>query len=158
VATPTPTTRLALAGDRIYKLLLDRDPLEGCDLASQPVFVCCSVASWQRHCRRGYCRRAATADQDPTSCFPGITIRVRLDGGFAHPAVLEFLEAQPKLEYVVAMAKNAVLNRTAPGIRRCPSAVGKAVERRNTSLEKSTTRITESTVDLRTAVVPTWQN
>ena len=53
------------------------------------------------------------------SCFPGVTIRVRLDGGFAHPAVLEFLEAQPKLEYVVAMAKNAVLNHSrAQGIRR----------------------------------------
>jgi len=52
-------------------------------------------------------------------CFPGVTIRVRLDGGFAHPAVLEFLDAQTKLEYVVAMAKNAVLKRiAAPGIRR----------------------------------------
>jgi hypothetical protein len=52
------------------------------------------------------------------SFFPGVTIRVRLDGGFAHPAVLEFLDAQAKLEYVVAMAKNAVLKRiAAPGIR-----------------------------------------
>jgi hypothetical protein len=52
-------------------------------------------------------------------CFPGVTLRVRLDGGFAHPAVLEFLEAETKLEYVVAMAKNAVLKRiAAPGIRR----------------------------------------
>ena len=51
--------------------------------------------------------------------FPGVTIRVRLDGGFANPAVLEFLDAQRKLEYVVAMAKNAVLKRiAAPGIRR----------------------------------------
>jgi hypothetical protein len=51
-------------------------------------------------------------------CLPGVSIRVRLDGGFAHPAVLEFLEAQPKLEYVVAMAKNSVLKRiAAPGIR-----------------------------------------
>ena len=51
--------------------------------------------------------------------FPGVTIRVRLDGGFASPAVLEFLDAQSKLEYVVAMAKNAVLKRiAAPGIRR----------------------------------------
>jgi Transposase DDE domain group 1 len=41
----------------------------------------------------------------------GVQIRVRLDGGFAHPAVLQFLDAQPKLEYVVAMAKNAVLQR-----------------------------------------------
>ena len=50
--------------------------------------------------------------------FPGVTIRVRLDGGFAHPAVLDFLDGQPKLEYVVAMAKNAVLKRiAAPGVR-----------------------------------------
>src|SRR3974390_79855 len=51
--------------------------------------------------------------------FPGVSLRVRLDGGFAHPAVLDFLEAQPKLEYVVAMGNNAVLKRiAAPGIRR----------------------------------------
>src|SRR5438105_9499331 len=51
--------------------------------------------------------------------LPGVQIRVRLDGGFAHPAVLEFLDAQPKLEYVVAMAKNAVLKRVAEsGMRR----------------------------------------
>jgi hypothetical protein len=51
--------------------------------------------------------------------LPGVRIRVRLDGGFAHPAVLEFLDAQPKLEYVVAMAKNAVLKRAAEsGMRR----------------------------------------
>ncbi|HWZ76255.1 MAG TPA: hypothetical protein VNX87_06940, partial [Candidatus Sulfotelmatobacter sp.] len=43
--------------------------------------------------------------------LPAVQIRVRLDGGFAHPAVLEFLDAQPRLEYVVAMAKNAVLKR-----------------------------------------------
>jgi hypothetical protein len=51
--------------------------------------------------------------------IPGVQIRVRLDGGFAHPAVFEFLDAQPKLEYVVAMAKNAVLNGVAKtGMRR----------------------------------------
>jgi hypothetical protein len=51
--------------------------------------------------------------------IPGVRIRVRLDGGFAHPALLEFLDAQPKLEYVVAMAKNAVLKRVAEtGMRR----------------------------------------
>jgi len=45
----------------------------------------------------------------------GVQIRVRLDGGFAHPAVLEFLDAQPKLEYVVAMAKNTLLKRVVEG-------------------------------------------
>ncbi len=46
-------------------------------------------------------------------------IRIRLDGGFAHPDVLEFLDAQSDVEYVVAMAKNAVLQRKAkPAMRR----------------------------------------
>jgi hypothetical protein len=31
----------------------------------------------------------------------GVQIRVRLDGGFAHPAVLEFLDAEPRLEWSV---------------------------------------------------------
>ena len=41
--------------------------------------------------------------------FPRARILVRLDGGFASPAVFAFLEAQPRLDYVIAMAKNAVL-------------------------------------------------
>lgn len=45
--------------------------------------------------------------------LPGVRIRVRLDGGFAHPEVLDFLDAESNLEYVVAMAKNAVLKRKA---------------------------------------------
>jgi len=40
--------------------------------------------------------------------FAGVKIRVRLDGGFATPEVFDFLEQQA-VEYVVAMAKNAVL-------------------------------------------------
>jgi len=61
--------------------------------------------------------------------FPGVQIRVRLDGGFAHPAVLEFLDAQPKLEYVVAMAKNAVLKAgRCPGNSPRPSALSKQRE------------------------------
>lgn len=44
--------------------------------------------------------------------FPQARVRVRLDGGFADPQVLDFLEAMG-VEYVVAMAKNAVLNRLA---------------------------------------------
>ena len=50
--------------------------------------------------------------------FPKARIRVRLDGGFAHPLLLEFLDAQPDVEYVVAMAKNAVLKRQAKGAMR----------------------------------------
>lgn len=45
--------------------------------------------------------------------FPKARIRIRLDGGFAHPDLLDFLEAQPNLTYAVAMAKNAVLKRKA---------------------------------------------
>jgi hypothetical protein len=41
-----------------------------------------------------------------------------VDGGFAHPDLLDFLEAEPNLEYVIAMAKNAVLKRKAkPAMR-----------------------------------------
>jgi hypothetical protein len=47
------------------------------------------------------CRRLRAA-------FPGVRLRVRLDGGFATPEVLDFLEAAG-VEYVVAMASNARL-------------------------------------------------
>jgi len=54
-----------------------------------------------------------------TYSFPGARIRVRLDGGFAHPDLLDFLEGESNLEYVIAMAKNAVLKRKAkPAMRR----------------------------------------
>jgi AcrR family transcriptional regulator len=199
---PDANDSARLASDPIHKLLLDRDPVEGRDLASQPTLSrfenavgvkelygmgeALALSVVRRHAKR--LRRRVyrvTLDLDPTDdpthgaqqlsffnghyhswcylpvmgfvnfneeaeqylcaavlrpgnataavgavgllrrliriirgCFPGVTIRVRLDGGFAHPAVLEFLEAQPKLEYVVAMAKNAVLKRiAAPGIR-----------------------------------------
>jgi hypothetical protein len=44
------------------------------------------------------------------SAFPQATVRVRLDGGFAHPALLAYLD-RIGVEYVVAMAGNAVLTR-----------------------------------------------
>jgi hypothetical protein len=44
--------------------------------------------------------------------FPGVRLRVRLDGGFAQPALLDDLETL-RVEYVVAMAENAVLTRHA---------------------------------------------
>jgi len=200
---PDANDSARLSGDPIHKLLLDRDPTEGRDLASQPTlsrfengvgvkelyrageFLAESVI--RRHAKRLRHRAyRVTIDLDPTDdpthgaqqlsffnghydtwCYlpmmgfvsfndeaeqyvcaavlrpgnvgaavgavamlrrlvrmirrhlPGVQIRVRLDGGFAHPAVLEFLDAQPKLEYVVAMAKNAVLKRVAEsGMRR----------------------------------------
>lgn len=45
--------------------------------------------------------------------FPHARFLVRLDGGFATPALLDFLDAEPRLDYVVAMAENAVLTRAA---------------------------------------------
>jgi Transposase DDE domain group 1 len=200
---PDANDSARLSEDPIHKLLLDRDPIEGLDLASQPTlsrfengvgikelyrageFLAESVI--QRHAQRLRHRTdRVTIDLDPTDdpthgaqqlsffnhhydtwCYlpvmgfvsfndeaeqylcaavlrpgnvtaakgavailqrlvkmirrhiPGAEIRVRLDGGFASPAVFEFLDAQPKLEYVVAMAKNALLKRVAePGMRR----------------------------------------
>lgn len=52
--------------------------------------------------------------------FPGAKIRIRLDGGFAHPDLLDLFDAAPDVEYVVAMAANAVLK------RRAKRAMGKA--------------------------------
>ena len=38
--------------------------------------------------------------------FPKAKLRVRLDGGFASPKVLDFLDCEPKVEYLVNMAAN----------------------------------------------------
>ena len=46
------------------------------------------------------------------AAFPKVQLRVRLDGGFAYPEMLDFLEAE-RVQYVVAMAGNAVLERFA---------------------------------------------
>jgi len=46
------------------------------------------------------------------AAFPTATFRVRLDGGFAHPKLFPFLERQ-QVEYVVAMASNARLEKRA---------------------------------------------
>jgi len=45
--------------------------------------------------------------------FPGARFLVRLDGGFACPEMLDFLDDQPQLDYVLAIAKNKVLERRA---------------------------------------------
>ena len=47
------------------------------------------------------------------AAFPRARFLVRLDGGFATPEIFDFLDAEPGLDYVVAMAKNAVLQRHA---------------------------------------------
>jgi hypothetical protein len=48
-----------------------------------------------------------------TQAFPDARIRVRLDGGFAAPEVLYFLDCEPKVEYAVNVGANAVLKRKA---------------------------------------------
>ncbi|MBI4484582.1 MAG: IS1380 family transposase [Acidobacteria bacterium] len=45
--------------------------------------------------------------------FPKARFLVRLDGGFATPEIFKYLDAEPGLDYVVAMAENAVLTRFA---------------------------------------------
>ncbi|MGB8481842.1 MAG: IS1380 family transposase [Acidobacteriaceae bacterium] len=186
-----------LGADPMHKMLLDRDPVTGLDLASQPTLsrfensvdrkqlyrmgetLAESVIGRHAKRLRGHARRV-TLDLDPTDdpthgaqqmsffnghydswcylpvmgfvsfndeaeqylCaavlrpgnvtapvgavgilrrllmmvrhfFPGTRIRIRLDGGFAHPDLLDFLDAEPGLEYVVAMASNAVMQRKA---------------------------------------------
>jgi hypothetical protein len=45
--------------------------------------------------------------------FPNARFLVRLDGGFATPEIFDLLDAEPRLDYVVAMAENSVLTRHA---------------------------------------------
>jgi hypothetical protein len=185
---PDANDSARLGSDPIYKMLLDRDPVTGLDLASQPTLSrfensvdrkqlyrmgeTLATSVIERHAKRlrGQARRV-TIDLDPTDdpthgdaavvllqhdtttawcylpddglrqlqrrsrtvsvcgCvaprqrdrsragavgilrrllmmvrhfFSGVRIRIRLDGGFAHPALLDFLDAEPNLEYVVA--------------------------------------------------------
>jgi Transposase DDE domain group 1 len=185
-----------LAHDVIHKLLLDRDPLTGPALASQPTLsrfenavewpalrnmahvLADTVIETQRRRLKGRATRI-TIDLDPTDdpthgqqeftffnghydtwcylpivatvtfndereqfavaavlrpgnapatrgargilrrllgklrgAFPSAPVRVRLDGGFAHPKLFQFLEQQ-QVEYVVAMASNARLEKRA---------------------------------------------
>ena len=47
------------------------------------------------------------------AAFPSTPFLLRLDGGFATPEILDFLDAEPGLDYVVAVGKNALLQRHA---------------------------------------------
>lgn len=191
-----------LADDPVHKLLLERDPITGESLASQPTLSrfenavgpkvlyrmgeTLAEAVIQRHRKRRHGRaHCITIDLDPTddpthgaqqlslfnghydcSCylpllafvsfdqepeqylvtavlrpgnacpqlgtlgllkrllqrlrkaFPKARFLVRLDGGFACPELFDFLEAQPKLDYVVGLGKNAVLKRRAKKLMR----------------------------------------
>jgi hypothetical protein len=65
--------------------------------------------------------------------FPDAKIRVRLDGGFAAPEILEFLDCEPKVEYLVNLAANAVLKRKAESAMKC--------SRRNSKISKQTEHV-----------------
>jgi Transposase DDE domain group 1 len=58
--------------------------------------------------KRGALGRLARLCRRLRAAFPGVILRVRLDGGFASPEVLDSLEGEA-VEYVVAMASNARL-------------------------------------------------
>ena len=187
---PDANDAARLAADPMHKLLLDRDPGHGRDLASQPTLsrfenacgprelFCMAEALadgvLQRHAGRLRGRgHQVTIDLDPTdgpthgaqqlsffnghydtwcylpvvgfigfndeaeqylftavlrpgnapavrgaigilrrilrliySYFPQAPMLVRLDGGFAHPQLLDFLDTQRKVDYVVAMGLN----------------------------------------------------
>lgn len=47
------------------------------------------------------------------AAFPKARILVRLDGGFAGPELLNFLEDEAKVDYIIGMAENKVLKRRA---------------------------------------------
>ncbi|HZD52636.1 MAG TPA: IS1380 family transposase [Woeseiaceae bacterium] len=57
--------------------------------------------------------------------FPKVIVRVRLDGGFAAPEMFDFLDEQ-RVEYTVAMAKNAVLKRYAEPLMKQARRLSKA--------------------------------
>ena len=50
--------------------------------------------------------------------FPKARILVRLDSGFVFPQLFDYLDSRPRLDYVVAYARNSVLERAAAHDRR----------------------------------------
>ena len=60
------------------------------------------------------------------AAFPRARFLVRLDGGFATPEVFDVLDAEPRLDYVVALAKNAVLERQASSAMQAARAQSEA--------------------------------
>jgi hypothetical protein len=48
--------------------------------------------------------------------FPRARVCVRLDGGFASPALLDFLDEEPRTEYVLGLPANGVLERRAAAL------------------------------------------
>src|ERR1700752_5437009 len=76
-----------------------------------------------------------------TEAFPKAKIRVRLDGGFAAPEVLHFLDCEPKVQYLVNFASNTVLKRRAESAMKCA--------RRDSKISRQTEHFFRVYVDLR---------
>ena len=88
--------------------------------------------------------------------LPGVCIRVRLDGGFAHPQLLAFLDAEPGVEYVVAMAKNAVLKRKAKPAMRQVRKLSRRSGRPSISTVKPTMRPERGRENAASSSKPRW--
>jgi hypothetical protein len=69
------------------------------------------------HCSRGAIGILRRIIARLREAFPKARLRVRLDGGFATPAIFDYLEFE-RVEYLVAMASNAVLERHAEPLMR----------------------------------------
>ena len=82
------------------------------------------------------------------AAFPRVRFLVRLDGGFATPEILNFLDAEPGLDYVVAMAKNAVLQRHAEPAMEVARAQSEASGPSRHNLRIDGLEFTASIVDL----------
>jgi hypothetical protein len=59
------------------------------------------------------------------TAFPKVKVRMRLDGGFACPEMFTFLEEE-RIEYVIAMAKNSVLEALAEPMMKKARRMSKA--------------------------------
>jgi len=57
------------------------------------VAACCARAMFRLCGAMVFCAVTSALE----CCFPGVVFRVRLDGGFAAPEVLEFLDRQPRM-------------------------------------------------------------
>jgi hypothetical protein len=126
---PDTNDAARLGSNPVHKLLVGRHPIQGEDLASQPTLsrfensrgrkqlfrVSAAVTAVLRpgnvHGSAGAIGILRRLIQRVKKAFPWARIRVRLDGGFATPEVLDFLDCEPKVEYIVNLAANAVLKR-----------------------------------------------
>jgi hypothetical protein len=112
---PDANDAARLAGDPMHKMLVGRDPVAGRDLASQPTLSRFENTAGPQALYRMGMELARCVIERHGKRLGGHArrIRVRLDGGFASAALFEFLDSEPKVEYVVAMGSNAVLKRRA---------------------------------------------